>query len=234
MARITARGMWLSAALLATVGAGQARADPEARSCLVTCMGAGSSPSCVPQVAFNGFICAMSLCDTVCASQGGCAEGIFNSELCPPGQVAAGCDASCLPLCGTPTPSSTPTSTPTDTPTHTPTSTPTNTPTATPTFTPTHTPTNTPTATPTNTPVPIGGACSTPAQCATPGFCVDNVCCNAPCTGPLQRCNLPDELGSCVSAAAPAPALTPWGLLATALLLVSAGVFTLRRRMRGR
>ena len=94
VARITARGMWLSAALLATVGAGQARADPEARCCLVTCMGAGSSPSCVPQVAFNGFICAMSLCDTVCASQGGCAEGIFNSELCPPGQVAAGCDAS--------------------------------------------------------------------------------------------------------------------------------------------
>jgi LPXTG-motif cell wall-anchored protein len=41
-------------------------------------------------------------------------------------------------------------------------------------------------------------------------------------------------LGSCVSAAAPAPTLTPWGLLATALLLVSAGVFTLRRRKRGR
>jgi len=33
---------------------------------------------------------------------------------------------------------------------------------------------------------------------------------------------------------APAPTLTPWGLIATALLLVSAGVFTLRRRMRGR
>src|SRR5579862_468798 len=61
---------------------------------------------------------------------------------------------------------------------------------------------------------------------------VDNVCCNAPCTGPLQRCDLPDELGSCVSAAAPAPALTPWGLIAVALLLVSAGAFTLHRRMR--
>ena len=78
--------------------------------------------------------------------------------------------------------------------------------------------------------VPIGGMCSTPAECAAPGFCVENVCCNAPCTGPLQRCNLPDELGSCVSAAAPAPALTPWGLIATALLLVSAGVWTIWRR----
>ena len=134
----------------------------------------------------------------------------------------------------TQTPTNTPTDTPTNTPTKTPTQTPTSTPTNTPTATPTATPTSTPTATPTNTPVPIGGMCSTPAQCAAPGFCVDNVCCNAPCTGPLQRCNLPDELGSCVSAAAPAPALTPWGLIATALLLVSAGAFTLRRRMRGR
>jgi hypothetical protein len=76
--------------------------------------------------------------------------------------------------------------------------------------------------------------CSTPAQCATPGFCVDNVCCNAPCSGPLQRCNLPDELGSCVSAAAPAPTLTPWGLLTLALLLAGGGAFALRHRMRGR
>jgi len=114
-----------------------------------------------------------------------------------------------------------------------PTRTPTPAPTDTPTFTPTASPTFTPTATPTNTPVPIGGTCSTPAQCAAPGFCVDNVCCNAPCTSPLQRCDLPDELGSCVAAAAPAPALTPWGLIAVALLLVSAGAFTLRRRMRG-
>ena len=133
-------------------------------------------------------------------------------------------------LTPTNTPTFTPTNTPTFTPTNTPTFTPTNTPTFTPTSTPTATPTNTPTATPTNTPVPIGGMCSTPAQCAAPGFCVENVCCNAPCTGPLQRCNLPDELGSCVSAAAPAPALTPWGLIATALLLVSAGVWTIWRR----
>jgi hypothetical protein len=44
------------------------------------------------------------------------------------------------------------------------------------------------------------------------------------------------EMGVCglATTAAPAPTLTPWGLLAAALLLVSAGVFTLRHRMRGR
>ena len=171
-------------------------------------------------------------CATFCALAGGCENA--GQTGCPAGQSVVGCSGSCQPTCVTNTPTSTPTSTPTITPTFTPSNTPTHTPTNTPTATPTSTPTNTPTATPTNTPVPIGGMCSVASQCASPGFCVTNVCCNAACTGPLQRCNLPDELGSCVSAAAPAPALTPWGLIATAFLLVSAGAFTLRRRMRGR
>jgi hypothetical protein len=106
-------------------------------------------------------------------------------------------------------------------------------PTLTPTPTPTLTPTATPTVTPTNTPVPIGGACTGSAQCGST-FCVDSVCCDTACTGPLEKCNLPGEAGKCASAAAPAPALTPWGLMVAAILLVSVAGFALRHRMRGR
>jgi LPXTG-motif cell wall-anchored protein len=60
--------------------------------------------------------------------------------------------------------------------------------------------------------------------CASPtGACVNNTFC---VDHEMGMCGLPPKAG--------APALTPWGLLAMALLLGSAGVFTLRRRMRGR
>jgi MYXO-CTERM domain-containing protein len=101
----------------------------------------------------------------------------------------------------------------------------------TPTSTPTHTPTAT--STPTNTPVPQGGACATPAQCST-GFCVDSVCCDTACTDPSKRCDLTNRVGTCASTTAPAPALTPWGLLAAALALAGFGAFTLQRRLRNR
>ena len=81
-------------------------------------------------------------------------------------------------------------------------------------------------------PLPNGSSCMTTTDCAST-FCVDGVCCNSACAGPLDRCNLPDELGTCVSAAAPAPALTPWGLLAASVLLLCVGGWTLRYRMRG-
>ena len=177
----------------------------------VNAVPSGSTVCCLSQC-FDGGTSCVPISDTIClahcfffcSDDGGCQNP--GETGCPAGQSVVGCSGACQPTCAANTPTSTPSNTPTRTPTNTP----------------------------TNTPVPIGGACSTPAQCAPPGFCVDNVCCNAPCTGPLQRCDLPDELGSCVSAAAPAPTLTPSGLLATALLLVSAGVFTLRHRMRGR
>jgi hypothetical protein len=107
--------------------------------------------------------------------------------------------------------------------------------TSTPTSTPTQTATSTPTATPTVTPTrqPNGSSCIVPVQCAT-GFCVNGVCCNTACTGPLMRCNLPGQVGTCASAAASAPTLTPWGLLVAALLLASIAGLALRRRMRGR
>ena len=118
-----------------------------------------------------------------------------------------------------------PTDTPTATPTHTVTVT------ATPTITPTVT--TTPTVTPTGTPVAQGGACATSSQCAT-GFCADSVCCDTACSDPLMRCNLPGQVGTCASAAAAAPTLTPWGLIFAALLLTGVAAFALRYRMRGR
>lgn len=114
-------------------------------------------------------------------------------------------------------------------PTATSTATQTATPTATSTSTPT--PTTTSTATPTHTGIPQGGECGTDAQCAS-GFCADGVCCDAPCTDPLSRCNLPGQAGTCASTAAPAPPMTPRGLLIALTVLGAVAAFTLRRRAR--
>jgi len=102
---------------------------------------------------------------------------------------------------------------------------------ATPTATPTVTTTATPTVT--GTPVPQGGACAIPAQCAT-GFCASGVCCDTACTAPLEQCNLPGHGGTCAGTAAPSPALTPWGLVAAALVLAGIAAVALRRRTRSR
>jgi len=105
----------------------------------------------------------------------------------------------------------------------------TNTVTATSTGTVTHTPTNTPTATPTNTGIPQGGACSTPAECAT-GFCVDGVCCNTACNPSFGRCDLPGQRGTCAGVS-PAPTLAPRALAMAAALLIGVAAFALRRRV---
>ena len=97
-------------------------------------------------------------------------------------------------------------------------------------FTPSATPTATPTSTPTNTPLPNGGGCSVPSQCAS-GFCVDSVCCDTECTGSGQRCAVPGQVGTCVTAA-PAPTLSIRGLLIAALLLIGTGVLALVRLRR--
>jgi hypothetical protein len=102
----------------------------------------------------------------------------------------------------------------------------------TPTETPTNTPTSTPTQTPTNTPKkPDGAGCTTPSDC-TSDFCVDGVCCDTACDLPGQICNDPAEPGTCSGTAAPAPALSPLGLLAAlgALAVVAALALMLRTR----
>jgi hypothetical protein len=50
----------------------------------------------------------------------------------------------------------------------------------------------------------------------------------------LMRCNLAGQVGTCASAAASAPTLTPWGLLVASLVLAGIAGLALRRRMRSR
>lgn len=115
----------------------------------------------------------------------------------------------------------TPTQTPTNTPTRTPTNTPTRTPTATPTRTPTHTPTPTQTATATVTPTP--GL----SEGDDPGECDDGI--DNDGNGVID-CAEPSCQGTppCV---APAPTLSPIGVL---ILLVALGMVGLLSLMRAR
>lgn len=85
---------------------------------------------------------------------------------------------------------------------------------------------------------PPGEACTSPSQCApvppnTVGYCPDGVCCDAPCTGPNEHCDLPGREGQCVAIdPAPAPALSGTGLLVAALLLAAVGTLGLIRNRR--
>ena len=119
----------------------------------------------------------------------------------------------------------------TQTATATATDTPTSTPTATNTATATATATATPTATDTPTPQPDGAPCTLDGQCIS-GSCSDGVCCNEACDSPIDRCNLPDTLGSCVALPAPAPAMSPTMLLAGVAVLLGSGFAALWRRRR--
>lgn len=96
---------------------------------------------------------------------------------------------------------------------------------------PTATPTQTPTVTitPTRTPIANGGRCVDPADCAS-GNCVDDVCCDTPCNGPAEACNLVGRQGTCSAIAAPAPAATRGGLVLTALVLFAIGALAVWRR----
>jgi len=56
-------------------------------------------------------------------------------------------------------------------------------------------------------------------------ICDDGICCNVPCDGPSQSCR-PD--GECREVA-PAPALSPPGLLVGMMLLLAVAALALRR-----
>jgi hypothetical protein len=93
----------------------------------------------------------------------------------------------------------------------------------------TPTPTATPTATPTNTRVPDGGACDEPVDCNS-GNCVNGLCCNEPCTEPLERCNVVGQLGTCIGVSAQVPAASSGALLfGLVTLVIVAGLALLRR-----
>lgn len=43
---------------------------------------------------------------------------------------------------------------------------------------------------------PLGAGCGSPLACIS-GLCVDNRCCNEPCAGECEACDLPGSLGTC-------------------------------------
>jgi hypothetical protein len=131
-------------------------------------------------------------------------------------------------------PSTTQTSTSTATSTNPPPP-PTQTRTASSTGTATATASGTVTATPTSTPLRDNGdPCSSPSQCQSMN-CVDGVCCDTPCDGPDETCNLPGREGTCVPiTTAPAPTLS-WpavGVSVGGLILIAAAHLLRRRRSR--
>lgn len=83
-----------------------------------------------------------------------------------------------------------------------------------------------------------GQHCTDASQCApvppnTTGFCPGGVCCNDPCTGANQSCDLPGREGTCVTLEpAPAPVLSGTGLLIGAVLLATIGILGLLRKRR--
>jgi hypothetical protein len=107
---------------------------------------------------------------------------------------------------------------------------PTQTPTGTPTDTPTATPTDTASVTPTDTPGMMGAPCEDTSDCEPGLFCADGVCCNDPCTGELERCDLPGQEGTCTPITSVAPVASRGGLIAIVVLLLTVGVFAVVRR----
>ncbi len=95
---------------------------------------------------------------------------------------------------------------------------------------PTNTPTATPTATPTNTPkLPDGSTCTGPDDCLSSN-CVDEVCCDTPCDGGGEACDVVGREGICTQTKALAPAASRTGLVITVLILAAVGVFAVVRR----
>jgi hypothetical protein len=121
------------------------------------------------------------------------------------------------------------TRTATNTRTQTSTATSTATRTATRTATETRTPTATLTPTTTPSPQPNGALCGGSGQC-TSTFCVDGVCCDTACDSPGESCSVTGNRGTCTTvSSAAAPAMSEWSLIATAILLLGAGVAVLVR-----
>ena len=94
----------------------------------------------------------------------------------------------------------------------------------------TPTATATATATPTQTRVPQGGDCVDASQCDPGLFCSDTVCCDTACLGAGQSCDVPGEVGTCVTEPAGAPAASGSGLAIIVALLIATAFFALRAR----
>ena len=62
------------------------------------------------------------------------------------------------------------------------------------------------------------------------GHCVDGVCCNDPCTGLNEICNLLGSVGTCTEIAAPAPTTSRTGLLIALGILAAIAALALWRQ----
>ena len=64
--------------------------------------------------------------------------------------------------------------------------------------------------------------------------CVDGVCCDTPCDGPDEICNLPGREGTCLPVTtAPAPLLSEWGKLIGIAVLLLIALVRIRIRRSG-
>jgi hypothetical protein len=73
-----------------------------------------------------------------------------------------------------------------------------------------------------------GDRCQAASECASQN-CVDGVCCNTPCAGALEQCDLPGHVGTCAAIAAKAPTLSLTALLAALAAVVAVAGLALRR-----
>jgi hypothetical protein len=79
---------------------------------------------------------------------------------------------------------------------------------------------------------PNGGECTDASECQSDN-CADGVCCDSPCDGPNQACNVTGQVGECANVPAPAPAASHGALALTAGTLIAiAALALLRRRWR--
>jgi hypothetical protein len=76
-------------------------------------------------------------------------------------------------------------------------------------------------------PYGIGQTCVDNIDCIS-GNCVDDICCDSPCRGSGQSCNVPGSPGIC-TATIPAPSMNLPGQFLAATLLTLLGWFGLRR-----
>ncbi|HSQ01304.1 MAG TPA: hypothetical protein VL049_29130, partial [Candidatus Dormibacteraeota bacterium] len=74
-----------------------------------------------------------------------------------------------------------------------------------------------------------GEPCQTAGQCASQ-HCVDGVCCDTSCAGPLEQCNLPGQVGTCAVRGVPVPTLSRAAVLIVIMVLVAVAGLAWRRR----
>jgi len=76
---------------------------------------------------------------------------------------------------------------------------------------------------------PLGEGCDVGGQCASL-FCTDGVCCDSPCDGPFQSCNLPGSAGRCMMVR-PTPTVSWRAMVLIVPIFAAIGLLGLRRAL---